>query len=92
MTENKRFIVTDGYDKNNKPIKTITNTETTEIWSMNNELEANSVCELLNKQYEEITRLKKQIESEHQMLQNAILLERTRMGKNSLIQYQEAIQ
>ena len=36
--------------------------------------------------------LKKQLQSEHQMLQNAILLERTRMGKNSLKQYKEAIQ
>ena len=35
--------------------------------------------------------LKKQLQSEHQMLQNAILLERTRMGKNSLKQYKEAI-
>ena len=36
--------------------------------------------------------LKQQLESEHTMLDNAILLERTRMGKNSLIQYREAIQ
>jgi hypothetical protein len=36
--------------------------------------------------------LKKQLDSEHQMLDNAILLERTRMGKNSLQQYKEAIQ
>ena len=35
--------------------------------------------------------LKQQLESEHTMLDNAILLERTRMGKNSLIQYKEAI-
>ena len=43
----------------------------------------------LEKENEE---LKKQLHSEHQMLQNAILLERTRMGKNSLKQYKEAIQ
>ena len=36
--------------------------------------------------------LKKQLQSEHQMLQHVILLERTRMGKNSLKQYKEAIQ
>jgi hypothetical protein len=36
--------------------------------------------------------LKKQLESEHTMLDNAILLERTRMGQNSLKQYKEAIQ
>lgn len=41
---------------------------------------------------EENQRLKKQLESEHQMLENAILLERTRMGQNSLKQYKEAIQ
>jgi predicted nucleic acid-binding Zn-ribbon protein len=36
--------------------------------------------------------LKKQLESEHQMLDNAILLERTRMGQSALKQYKEAIQ
>ena len=36
--------------------------------------------------------LKKQLESEHIMLDNAILLERTRMGQNALKQYKEAIQ
>ena len=41
---------------------------------------------------EENQRLKKQLESEHTMLDNAILLERTRMGQNSLKQYKEAIQ
>ena len=41
---------------------------------------------------EENEQLKKQIQTEHQMLDNAILLERTRMGQNSLKQYKEAIQ
>ena len=36
--------------------------------------------------------LKKQLESEHTMLDNAILLERTRMGQSALKQYKEAIQ
>ena len=45
----------------------------------------------LNQQDKEIKELKEQLKSEHQMLENAILLERTRMGKNSLIQYKEAI-
>jgi len=36
--------------------------------------------------------LKQQLQQEHTMLDNAIHLERTRMGKNSLIQYKEAIQ
>ena len=52
----------------------------------------NQVITELNALHEENQQLKKQIESEHQMLDNAILLERTRMGKNSLIQYREAIQ
>ena len=51
-----------------------------------------SVRDLLNELSTENRQLKKQLESEHQMLENAILLERTRMGKNSLIQYKEAIQ
>ena len=50
------------------------------------------VINLLNELHTENKTLKKQIESEHTMLDNAILLERTRMGKNSLIQYREAIQ
>ena len=47
---------------------------------------------LLNELAEENKALKKQLQSEHQMLENAILLERTRMGQNSLKQYKEAIQ
>ena len=41
---------------------------------------------------EENEQLKKQLESEHTMLDNAILLERTRMGQSALKQYKEAIQ
>ena len=47
---------------------------------------------LLNELAEENKALRKQLQSEHQMLENAILLERTRMGQNSLKQYKEAIQ
>jgi hypothetical protein len=45
----------------------------------------------LNQQDKEIKELKKQLETEHQQLKNAILLERTRMGQNALKQYKEAI-
>lgn len=51
-----------------------------------------SLMELLNELHEENKALRKQLNSEHQMLENAILLERTRMGQNSLKQYKEAIQ
>ena len=51
-----------------------------------------SVVELLNEQHEENQALKKQLKSEHQMLENAILLERTRMGQSALKQYKEQIQ
>ena len=47
---------------------------------------------LLNKLVKENKQLKKQLESEHTMLDNAILLERTRMGQSALKQYKEAIQ
>ena len=47
---------------------------------------------LLNKLVKENEQLKKQLKTEHTMLDNAILLERTRMGQNSLKQYKEAIQ
>ena len=45
----------------------------------------------LNQQDDEIKELKKQLESEHMILTNAIHLERTRMGQNALKQYKEAI-
>ena len=54
--------------------------------------EMEDLCLLLNELHEENQRLKKQLESEHTMLDNAILLERTRMGKNCLKQFREAIQ
>lgn len=48
--------------------------------------------EFLNKLNDENEQLKKQLQSEHTMLDNAILLERTRMGQSALKQYKEAIQ
>ena len=54
--------------------------------------DAQLFCDKLNAINEENEQLKKQLESEHTMLDNAILLERTRMGQNSLKQYKEAIQ
>ena len=50
------------------------------------------IVTLLNDLAEENKALRKQLQSEHQMLENAILLERTRMGKNCLKQFREAIQ
>ena len=50
------------------------------------------ICPILNELDSENKSLKQQLESEHQMLDNAILLERTRMGQNALKQYKEAIQ
>lgn len=55
-------------------------------------IDAVKLCDLLNELSTENRQLKKQLETEHQQLENAILLERTRMGKNSLKQYKEAIQ
>jgi len=52
----------------------------------------NSVTDELNHLHEENKALRKQLQTEHQMLDNAILLERTRMGQNALKQYKEAIQ
>lgn len=60
---------------------------------MNNlDIKARERSKALSKLQKENEQLKKQLQSEHQMLQNAILLERTRMGKNSLKQYKETIQ
>lgn len=55
-------------------------------------IDAKKLCDLLNELSTENRQLKKQLESEHQMLDNAILLERTRMGQSALKQYKEAIQ
>ena len=55
-------------------------------------LQDNEIVELLNELHEENQALKKQLQSEHIMLDNAILLERTRMGQSALKQYKEAIQ
>ena len=55
-------------------------------------LSQDEVVDLLNELAEENKALRKQLDSEHQMLENAILLERTRMGQSSLKQYKEAIQ
>ena len=54
--------------------------------------EAETLCEILNELDSENKSLKQQLGSEHQMLDNAILLERTRMGQNALKQYKETIQ
>ena len=53
---------------------------------------AQELTDLLNELAEENKALKKQLQSEHTMLDNAILLERTRMGKNCLKQFRETIQ
>ena len=49
------------------------------------------IIDLLNELSTENRQLKKQIETEHQMLDNAILLERTRMGKNCLKQFKQQL-
>ena len=49
------------------------------------------VVDLLNQLSEENEQLKAQLKSEHTMLDNAILLERTRMGKNALKQFKESL-
>lgn len=51
-----------------------------------------SLIKILNELDSVNKALKQQLKSEHQMLDNAILLERTRMGQNALKQYREAIQ
>ena len=58
-------------------------------WNIYN---VSETLEKLNELHEENEQLKKQLQREHTMLDNAILLERTRMGKNCLKQFREAIQ
>ena len=48
MTDKEFFEVIDGFDTDNEPIKCIRDNQTTEIYSMDNETEANSVCMKFN--------------------------------------------
>jgi hypothetical protein len=57
MTE-KQFKVTNRFDNTNEHIITITDTVTTEIYCMDTEFEANSLCEKLNSLVEENIHLK----------------------------------
>ena len=54
--------------------------------------DAQLFCDKLNELNNENQHLKKRIQSIHTMLDNAILLERTRMGKNCLKQFKETIE
>jgi hypothetical protein len=83
MTE-KRFTTDNGSNEDVTLVDNVTGKEY--------ESNFDEVVELLNELSTENRQLKKQIESEHQMLDNAILLERTRMGQSALKQYREAIQ
>lgn len=57
MTEKYRVI--DGFDFDNNPCKLIEDTKTTEQYNTENELEANSLCKLLNEQEELLNQIKK---------------------------------
>ena len=81
MTENKRFSV---YGEEI--------VQGDECWAVAySEYNADVIATALNELAEENKELKEQLKSEHQMLENAIILERTRMGKSALKQYKEAI-
>ena len=53
--------------------------------------DAQLFCDKLNELNNENKALKKQLETEHQQLENAILLERTCMGQNALKQFKESL-
>ena len=57
----KRFEVMDYFDSQNKSIKAIRDNETTEIYSMDNELETNSVCIKFNELSDENEQLRKDL-------------------------------
>ena len=88
MTENKRFYMDksgDLYDRENKTVMV-------DFGYSYDGVGCKRIIDLLNELAEENKALRKQLNSEHQMLENAILLERTRMGQSALKQYKEAIQ
>ena len=84
MTENKRYTTDNGSNEDVCLVDNVTGKEF--------ESDFDEIVDLLNELDSENKSLKQQLKSEHQMLDNAILLERTRMGQNSLKQYKEAIQ
>ena len=91
MTENKRFTISGD--------RSISDHHKKRLYDLSNFDGVISVNECLNELHEEKEQLEKenkqlkeQLKSEHQMLENAIILERTRMGKNSLKQYQRSIE
>lgn len=57
-----------------------------------NNIDANLIRDLLNEFHEENQQLKKDIKQIHTYIDNAILTERTRMGKNCLKQLKEGLQ
>ena len=95
----KRFTIDDS------KLNLIDN-NTTIAYTFDNTEDCENCCGLLNKLNDENEQLhqsiadwetsfdllKQQLQNEHQMLENAILLERTRMGQNALKQYRDAIQ
>lgn len=60
MTEKYRVI--NGFDYKNEPCKLIEYTETKEKYSTENNLEANSLCKLLNKKEERIQELEQALD------------------------------
>lgn len=62
------YRVIDGFDYKNEPCKLIEYIETEERYSTENDLEANSLCTLLNEQDERI----RELEKENERLQNCI--------------------
>ena len=88
MTENKRFYMDKSGDLDERENKTVM----VDFGYSYDGVGCKRIIDLLNELAEENKALRKQLNSEHQMLENAILLERTRMGQNSLKQYKEAIQ
>jgi thiol-disulfide isomerase/thioredoxin len=87
MTEKRFYMDKSGdlYDRENKTVMV-------DFGYSYDGVGCKRIIDLLNELAEENKALKKQLQSEHQQLENAILLERTRMGKNCLKQFRDAIQ
>ena len=66
----EKYRVIDGFDYKNEPCKLIEYIETEERYSTENELEANSLCKLLNEQEETINELKTRNNRQYERLKN----------------------
>lgn len=96
----KKYRVIDGFDYQNKPCKLIEYIQTEERYSTENDLEANSLCTLLNEKENEISEQASQLdflidENKHMkevLKQNRELKQQIKKLENTIYTYKDIIE